>query len=81
MSLFKTVEALRGAFFFSTSVKLNTKGAGGGGVGYEMMGSNTYLPSILTPGHFWADRIWPALAFQSGFLYKAVVERLTLPPL
>ena len=27
---FKTVEALRGAFFFSTSMELNTKGAGGG---------------------------------------------------
>ena len=26
---FKTVEALRGAFFFSTSVELNTKGAWG----------------------------------------------------
>ena len=26
----KTVEALRGAFFFSPSVDLNTKGAGGG---------------------------------------------------
>ena len=29
-TLFKTIEALRGAFFFSTSVELNTKGAGGG---------------------------------------------------
>ena len=27
---FKTVEALRLTFFFSTSVELNTKGAGGG---------------------------------------------------
>ena len=26
--LFKIAEALRGAFFYSTSVKLNTKGAG-----------------------------------------------------
>ena len=43
---FKTVEALRGAFFFSTSVKLNTKGAGG--AGREMIDSNTSLPSILT---------------------------------
>ena len=30
-TLFKTVEALRGAFFFSTSLELKTKGAGGGG--------------------------------------------------
>ena len=35
--LFKTIEALRGAFFFSTSVELNTKGAGGGGAGREMI--------------------------------------------
>ena len=27
---FKTIEALKGAFFFSTSVELNTKGTGGG---------------------------------------------------
>ena len=46
---FKTVEALRGAFFFSTSVELNTKGAGGGGAGREMIDSNTSLPSILAP--------------------------------
>ena len=51
---FKTVEALRGAFFFSTSVELNTKGAGGGGAGREMIDSNTSLPSILTPKHFFA---------------------------
>ena len=31
VTLFKIVEALRGAFFFLTSVDLNTKGAGGGG--------------------------------------------------
>ena len=32
VALFKTIEALiRGAFFFSTSVELKTKGAGGGG--------------------------------------------------
>ena len=29
-ALFKTVEAFRGTFFFSTSVELKTKGAGGG---------------------------------------------------
>ena len=32
VTLFKTVEALsRGAFFFSTSAEVKTKGAGGGG--------------------------------------------------
>ena len=35
VTLFKTVEALsRGAFFFSASVELKTKGAGGGGAGH-----------------------------------------------
>ena len=34
--LFKTVEALREAVFFSTSVELNTKGAEGGGGGGGM---------------------------------------------
>ena len=55
VALFKTMEALsRGAFFFSTSVELKTKGAGGGGAGREMMDSNTSLPEILTPKHFLA---------------------------
>ena len=47
---FKAIEALRGAFFFSTSVELNTKGAGGGrgGAGREMINSNTSLPLILS---------------------------------
>ena len=55
VTLFKTVEALRrGAFFFSTSVELKTKGAGGGGAGREIMDSNTPLPWILTPRHFLA---------------------------
>ena len=49
---FKTIEALRGPFFFSTRMKLNTKGAGGGGAGSEMIDSNTSLPSILPPKHF-----------------------------
>ena len=49
---FKTVEALRGAFFFSTSVELNTKGAEG--VGCKMIDSDTSLPSILAPKHFFA---------------------------
>ena len=51
---FKTVEALRGAFFFSTSVELKTKAARGGGTGREMIDSNTSLPAILTPKHFFA---------------------------
>ena len=51
---FKTVEVLRGAFFFSTSMELNTKGAEGGGAGREMIDSNTSLPSILIPKHFFA---------------------------
>ena len=54
VTLLKTLEALRGAFFFSTSMDLKTKSAGGGGVGREMMYSNTSLPSILTPKHFFA---------------------------
>ena len=53
-ALFKTVEAFRGASFFSTNVEQKTKGAGGGGAGREMMDSNTSLPSILTPEHFLA---------------------------
>ena len=53
VALFKIVEALiRGAFFFSTSVELKTKGAGGGGAGREIMDSNTSLPLIFTPRHF-----------------------------
>ena len=40
VALFKTIEALsRGAFFFSTSVELKIKGAGGGGADREMMDS------------------------------------------
>ena len=55
VTLFKTVEALsRGAFFFSTSMELKTKGAGGGGTGREIMHSNTSLPWILTPRQFLA---------------------------
>ena len=54
VALFKIVEAFsRGTFFFSTSVELKIKGAGGG-VGREMMDSNTSLPAILTPKHFLA---------------------------
>ena len=55
VTLFKTIEALSsGAFFFSTSMELNTKGAGGVGAGREIMDSNTSLPWILTPRHFLA---------------------------
>ena len=76
-ALFKIVEAFRrGAFFFSTSVELKTKGAGGGGAGREMMDSN------LTPKHFWlflrsvlTDRILPVLVFQASFWYTIVAER------
>ena len=52
-ALFKTVPALsRGAFFFSTSAELKTKGAGGRKAGREIMDSNTSLPWIFTPKHF-----------------------------
>ena len=55
VALFKTIKALsRGAFFFSTSVELKTKGTGGGGAGREIMDSNTSLPWILTSRHFLA---------------------------
>ena len=55
VALFKIVEPLiRGAFFFSTSVELETKGAGGGGAGRKIMDSNTSLPLIFTPRHFLA---------------------------
>ena len=54
-ALFKAVEAFsRGAFFFSTSVEVKTKGASGGGAGSEIIDSNTSLPAILTPRHFLA---------------------------
>ena len=55
VTLFKAVAALsRGAFIFSASVELKTKGAGGGGAGREIMDSNTSLPWILTPKNFLA---------------------------
>ena len=56
VTLFKTVEALSsGALFFSTSVELKTKGAGGRGAGREIMDSDTSLPWILTPRHFFSS--------------------------
>ena len=67
-ALFRTVEAFRVAFFFSTSVELKTKGARGGGAGREMMDSNTSLP-VLT------DRILPVLVFQASFWYTIVADR------
>ena len=71
VTLLKTVEALGGTFFFSTSVELKTKGAGGRGAGREIIDSNTSLPSILTPKRFslflrsvLTDRILPDLLFR-----------------
>ena len=61
LATFKTVEALMGAFFFSTSWVLeNVEGTGGGGAGPEIMDSNTSFPSVLTPRHFDAvpDTAW-----------------------
>ena len=56
VALFKIVEALiRGAFFFSISLELKTKGTGGGGAGREIMDSNTSLPLIFTPRHFFSS--------------------------
>ena len=89
VALFKIVEALSGgAFFFSTSVELKTKGAGGGGAGREMMDSNTSLPAIFTPKHFWLflrsvliDWILPVLVFQANFWYTIVAERFVRPHL
>ena len=40
VALFKTVEPLRGAFFFLTSVEMKTKDAGGRGAGREMIDLN-----------------------------------------
>ena len=54
VALSKIIEALRGTFFFSTSVELKTKGTGGGGTGREIIDSNICLPSIFTPKHFLA---------------------------
>ena len=36
-ALFKTVGAFSGAFFFSTSVELKTKGVGGGGLALKLL--------------------------------------------
>ena len=53
VALLKIIEALiKGAFFFSTSMELKTKGAGGVGAGLKIMDSNTSLPLIFTPRHF-----------------------------
>ena len=88
VTLLKTVEALRGAFFSSTSVELKTKGAGEGGAGREMIDSDTSLPSILTPKHFFTvsaicfDRSdLVCTCFQAGSWYKAVAKQFVLPRL
>ena len=53
VTLLTIVESLRGTFFISTSVELNTKGAGGGGgAGRKIMDSNMSLPSMLTSKNF-----------------------------
>ena len=62
-ALLKTVEAFNGTFFFSTSVELKTKGAGGGVAACEVIDSYTSLGSILTPGHFLAV---PAICFDKS---------------
>ena len=46
VTLFKTLEALRGTFFSSTSVELKTKGAGGGGAGHEIIDSHIFAFNI-----------------------------------
>ena len=51
-TLFKTAEALRGAFFFSTSVELKTKGAGGGWDGREII--KHFFAFNIDPKHFFA---------------------------
>ena len=88
VTLLKIVEALRGAFFPSTSVELKTKGAGGGGAGREMIDSNTSLPSILTPKHFFlflrsvfqrSDLVCTCIS--GRFLVHAVAERFVSPRL
>ena len=82
VTLLKTVEALRGTFFFSTSVELKTKSAGGGEAGHEIINSNTSLPSLLTPKHLslflrsvLTDRILPVLAFRTGSWHTVVADR------
>ena len=49
---FKTVEALRGAFFFSTGVEFDTKCAGGGGAGREMINTNASLNEWFKSGNW-----------------------------
>ena len=52
-ALFKTVEAFRGTFLFSSSVELKTKR--GEGAGGEITDSNTSLPSIFPPQAFFSS--------------------------
>ena len=80
---FKTLKALRGAFFFSTSMELNTKGAGGGRAGREMNDSNTSLPSMMTPKTFFTvsaiclDRSDLTCTYFSGRLLVQICGRAT----
>ena len=62
-TLFKTAEALRGAFFFSTSVELKTKGAGGGWDGREMI--KHFFAFDIDPKTFF--RCFSDLFWQIGF--------------
>ena len=77
MAAFKTVEALRGALFFSTGWVLeNVKGAGGGGAGREIMDSNTSLPSVLTHRHF--DAVSSICLDRSDLAWTSFSGRLLL---
>ena len=49
VTLIKTVEALRGAFLFSTSMELNTKGAGEREAGREMIDSKHIFAFYIDP--------------------------------
>ena len=84
-ALFKIAEAFsRGAFFFSTSVDLKTKGAGGGGAGREMMDSNKSLPAILTPKHFFGcfcDLFWQIRFFLYLFFRQVFGTQMWLSDL
>ena len=53
LATFKTVKALRGAFFFSTSWVLeNVKAAWGGRAGLEIINSNTFFALDIDPWTF-----------------------------
>ena len=82
VTLLKAVEALRGAFSFSTSVELKTTGAGEVGAGHGIIDLNMSLPSMFTPEHFFAssaicfDRLDSACTCFSGrFLVKSCFRK------